>query len=443
MLTGCSNSIPYDLMISHANILDVQTGLILENKNILIRNGKITGIQTRKNISAKKTIDAQGKLVTPGLIDTHIHPTDVFGDYTDAPLFIPDDSISAYRIRLTKEYLPYGVTTALMMGHPENWLEPILQWNDKQPQHTDFLTCGGALISKEERKPYIGHLTLHNEKAAAEKIIEYYQKGIRHIKLYYRLREPEFSSVIHTADSLDMKVFGHIGDFDPSRLNIHQTLNKNLLHYEHIATFPYSLIKNEEEWNIFNHQFESLYGKADTKEKILMMFLEAFRYVNENKKEDADLLIARLAEKKASFSTTIGYIYQHLQSSHYFSSVQSSLSEDLLKRSKQNFSTMMFYLKKMADSGIKLRIATDTEQGGKVFLTELKILADYGFSIADIFKIATINAAECLAIEKETGVIAPDQTANLIIWDSSPFDNAENFFSSRTIIKNGVQYVPQ
>lgn len=427
------------MIIKNAAILNVETGEKKEQQNILIKNGKILKITDQQNFKFEKEIDAQGKLVTPGFIDTHIHPTDVFGDYADAPLFILKDSVDNYREKLSNDYLPYGVTTALMMGHPDSWLNQIIDWNDSNPLYTDFLTCGGALISKEEREPYIGHFTVGGENQAKEKVIEYYSKGLRHIKVYHRLREPEFYAIIKAADSLNMKVYGHIGDFDPSRLSIQQTLEKGLKNYEHIATFPYSIIRDENEWKTFDTHFESIFGRANTVEKVLMMFLEAFRYIDENKKEEANQLIQQLAQNNTTFSTTIGFIYQQLRSSHYFPLSQSSLSDKQMQRSEENFGIMMKYLKKMSDAGIPIRIATDTKFGGKVLLTELRILSDYGFSMEEVFRLATLNGAQALGLENEIGSIENNKTANLIIWEKSPFDNPENFFSEKLIIKNGLQ----
>lgn len=439
LLFSCSDNIRYDLVIKNATVLNVETGQKKEKQNILIKDGKILKITGQQNFNAQKEIDAKGKLVTPGFIDTHIHPTDVFGDYKDAPLYIPKDSVNHYRKKLSKEYLPYGVTTALMMGHPESWLDDIIGWNDNNQLYTDFLTCGGALISKEEREPYIGHFTVEGESRAKEKVIEYYNKGLRHIKVYHRLREPEFSVIIKTADSLNMKVYGHIGDFDPTRLSIRQTLEKGLKNYEHIATFPYSIIRTENEWEKFDSHFESLFGRADTIEKVLMMFLEAFRYIDENKSEEADQLIQLLAQNNTTFSTTLGFIHQQLRPSHYFPSLENSLSKEQIQRSEENFGIMIRYLKKIADAGISIRIATDAKYGGKVLLTELKILSEYGFSTENIFKIATLNGAQALGLEKEIGTVEKNKTANLIIWEKSPFDNPENFFSEKIIIKNGIQ----
>ena len=116
----------YDLAIKNAKIFDVKTGLVGPKQVILIKNGIIGNIlKNTGKFAAKKTIDAQGKLVTPGFIDAHIHPTDVFGDYDKAPEYLVKDSLLVYRQRLTDAYLPCGITTVMMMGQPEKWLKPI------------------------------------------------------------------------------------------------------------------------------------------------------------------------------------------------------------------------------------------------------------------------------------------------------------------------------
>src|SRR6202021_956591 len=56
---------------------------ILDADTIVAENGKITGIGRAKDIDAEGAttiIDANGTTVTPGLIDSHVHP--VAGDWT-------------------------------------------------------------------------------------------------------------------------------------------------------------------------------------------------------------------------------------------------------------------------------------------------------------------------------------------------------------------------
>ncbi len=68
----------YDLLIKKAGqILTLGKGAkdlgIIENGAIGIEDGKISWIDKSKNIDAKKTIDARGKVVMPGLVDCHTH----------------------------------------------------------------------------------------------------------------------------------------------------------------------------------------------------------------------------------------------------------------------------------------------------------------------------------------------------------------------------------
>lgn len=137
--TSCGQTKSYDLALKNATVFDSKTGTCLKNRTILIKAGIIASVRdSKKDFSATKTIDTQGKLVTPGFIDTHIYPTDVFGDYNAAPEQLPKDSSAFFRKKMSDTYLPYGVTTAMIMGQPENWLPPILSWvNNPLPGYLD------------------------------------------------------------------------------------------------------------------------------------------------------------------------------------------------------------------------------------------------------------------------------------------------------------------
>jgi len=58
----------------------INNGLI--KKNILVENSKIKKI-TNSNIKAEKTIDASGKIVLPGIIDSHVHMRDPGQEYKE------------------------------------------------------------------------------------------------------------------------------------------------------------------------------------------------------------------------------------------------------------------------------------------------------------------------------------------------------------------------
>ena len=86
----------YDLIISGGRVID-GTGADAIRADVAISNGRIARIGDLGNASAKETIDATGKVVTPGFVDLHTHLDAQIG-------WDPLMSSSSY----------HGVTTALM-----------------------------------------------------------------------------------------------------------------------------------------------------------------------------------------------------------------------------------------------------------------------------------------------------------------------------------------
>ncbi|HEX2059641.1 MAG TPA: amidohydrolase, partial [Thermoanaerobaculia bacterium] len=112
-----------DTLIRNATILTITNGTIA-NGSVLIRNGKIAAVGTNVTAPANaRVIDATGKFVMPGIIDTHSH-TAVEGSVNEISLpntgmvriqdALTDDDISAYR------QLAGGTTAALILHGSAN-----------------------------------------------------------------------------------------------------------------------------------------------------------------------------------------------------------------------------------------------------------------------------------------------------------------------------------
>lgn len=66
----------------------LKNGLVLENneqveKDILIKNGKVEKVAANITDGADKTIDLDGKLVTPGFVDVHVHLREPGGEHKE------------------------------------------------------------------------------------------------------------------------------------------------------------------------------------------------------------------------------------------------------------------------------------------------------------------------------------------------------------------------
>ena len=140
-------------LIRNATILTVTNGTI-ENGSVLIRGSKIAAVGTDVAAPADaRVIDASGKFVLPGIIDTHSH-TAVEGSVNEISLpntgmvrigdAIDNNDISAYR------QLAGGTTTALVLHGSANAIggqSQILKWKWGRPA-SEWLVPGAPRTIK-------------------------------------------------------------------------------------------------------------------------------------------------------------------------------------------------------------------------------------------------------------------------------------------------------
>ena len=92
-----------DLVLYNGNIIDVRTGNIAYNQTIHVVDGRIKNISPSSGKLRQGQIDATGKYIVPGLIDSHTH-------YSNFCI----DSIGADTI--SQLYFRNGVTTVRDVG---------------------------------------------------------------------------------------------------------------------------------------------------------------------------------------------------------------------------------------------------------------------------------------------------------------------------------------
>ena len=143
------------VLVANGNLIDVETGRVRESMSLLIENGIIRKIG--KNLAAPAgatVVDARGKWLLPGLIDSHIHLFQSGGLYTRP------DGIDLTRYRpyeeerkwlrdnmgdLLRRYLACGITTVIDVGGPMYQFPYCDRFNQQYTSPQILLT--GPLIS--------------------------------------------------------------------------------------------------------------------------------------------------------------------------------------------------------------------------------------------------------------------------------------------------------
>ncbi len=445
MITGCKQTVTYDLAITDVQVFDAYTGQVNPDKTILISGDEIAAIVDKNDdFEAKETIAGKGRLVSPGFVDTHIHFGDLYGDYDEAPEYLVSDSVEVYQQKLSDTFLKYGTTTVAVMGQPEKWLEETIHWQ-KNPRADmpNVLVTGGAIISDEERTPYGGHVEVMNPEDARKLIRKYHEMGIAHIKLYWRLRLPEMEAVVDEAQALGLNIFGHI---DFNLVGIPTVMDLGVKHFEHAMTVSNDAFGMSPYYDQLNSLMEEHYPGI---EAYFPYLLEQMQFVEDTPelRDKRDRLIQGMIEQDATLSTTIhlfGTVVKRTffdsYVTNYYADQNPDLNEAQLERLNKAFNTFMAYIKAGHDQGLKLRIGTDCKEGGQAALSEMLLLSEAGFTMADILKIATLNGAEALNIDANFGSITAGKKADLILFENNPFENPEALLDKKTVIKSGRVY---
>ncbi|MGE0078186.1 MAG: amidohydrolase family protein [Bacteroidales bacterium] len=421
---SCNRPIRYDLIVENATIFDVNTGEVIPGKTILVNGDSIVGIiDANEPVRTKKVVDADGRLVTPGNIDTHVSfEKAIYSTHKNADNH-PKVLTTFYRSRFSRNYLPYGITTALDMGTEQQWLDQIYQWK-QNPKFTDLL------VSLNMEPFYDLDLNEFDSKIQ-NALNDLFSKNVKYIYVDKCL-SPEKSKLLkQRANQKNITIFEKI---DSSPCSLKESPN-----IEHIYSPILYVFDKYGDRKAVDKQIENIYGKA-TKLPEEIYTLEVFKFIVENSPELLDTIIASIDPKTVSISSNLHSLAEYCDLNHFKSEINSDkikLSNELKHRVAYNFNHMLSFVKRMHDSNISLRIGTNSQNAGKAFVAEQMILADAGINAADIIKISTINAAKALGIDNQVGSIEVGKKANLVIYDESPLDNPINFASTRRVVKSG------
>lgn len=416
IIFSCNRPIRYDLIVENAAIFDTKTGEVTTGKTILINGDSIVGIiNSDEPVRTKKVVDADGRLVTPGNIDTHINfERAIYSTHKNADNH-PKILTNFYRSKCSKNYLPFGITTIVDMTKDFNWASQMVKWQ-ANPRFSDLIVAY-SFSDMEQSSKSIDVL-----------LSDLSSIGVNHIYINNDKNNSQTKNIMGLTSQKGIDVF-----IKP----INSFSDNNYVNIEYI----YSPIINTFEQNfdkkLLLNQVENVYGKIDVPEEIYA--LEAFKYIVENNPALLDTLANKLGIQDISISTNLNIMAQHTDMSHMESNLknQFKLSKEIKHRVTYSFNHLLNFVKRIHDSGTILRIGTNSKNGGMAFISEQLLLAEADISVSDIIKISTLNAAKVLKIDNQYGSIEIGKKADLIIYDQNPLDDYKNFASTRRVIKSG------
>ena len=381
------------ILLKGARIITMKGNEVFAKGDVLVVNNRIKTVA--KSIAAPKgakVIDVSGKTIVPGFIDVHSH-------------MWPSWGIHKNQVWIYAANLAYGVTTT----------------RDPQTATTDVLTYSDMVEAGMMEGPRVystgpgvGYWSYNvKDSAQAESILKQYSKyyNTQYIKMYLTGNRQSRQWIINAAKNQKLMPTTEGGlDF---KLNMTNLLDGYPGHEHSIPIFP--LYKDVTKVT------------ADAKMAVTPTLLvsyggpwaENYYFENENPYHD----------KKLQFFTP----YEELASKSRRRATWFMPEEHVFQKHAQSMKSIVEY-------GGLAGIGSHGQLQGLGFHWELWAMQSGGMRNHDALKVATIQGAEALGLDKDLGSIESGKLADLIILDKNPLENIKYSNTIKYVMKNGRLY---
>lgn len=435
--------LPGPVLLTNGNLIDVETGRVRQDVSLLIESGMIRKIG--KNVTAPTgatVIDARGKWLLPGLIDSHIHLFQSGGLYTR-----PDGiNLTKYRpyeterqwLRdnmgdLLRRYLACGITTVIDVGGPLYQFPYRDRYNQQYTSPQILLT--GPLIStyqpdafKIDDSPII---KANTPEEACEQVRKQLPYKPDFIKIWYIVRgvggneetQAMVKAAIDESHKHGLKVAIHTQELLAAKLGV---------------KFGADYLVHSPEDGVVDDELITLIKQRNVSYCPTMVVSKGFDGFMADSRTLTDY------ELKTANPYVLGTLFdlKHLPEPGIKNRFSSYLNNPAFQRQRsRSDSIVRTNLSRVWKAGVNVVTGTDAGNPGTFhgtsYVDELRAMQTAGLSNAAILKASTINAARVLGKERQIGSLAEGKLANVLVLPQNPLIDLDALTRIETVINRG------
>jgi len=441
-LLNCTNTAEeqVNVLIQHANVIDVNTGEVSGEMSIGIRNDSIVYLGNgNSNFSASQTIDATGKYVIPGLWDMHVH-------------FRGGDELIGENKNLLPLFVANGITGVREAGG--DMTTEIFKWRAEMENGSligpMIYTSGPKLDGP--RATWAGSIPVVTKEDAVIAIDSLEQMNVDFIKLYdSRVTREAYIWILEEAERRGIRTSGHM----PFTVMLEEAVTAGLGSVEHL----YYILKGSstEEQHVTDDNINrkaSFWGSMTTlmdsyseeqAQKAFKMLVDNDTYVTPTMHIGNTL--SYLDRDDHSNDEYLNYIGEGIIET-YQGRIRSAAraSEEFIAMRHRLNTAFKNLVPKMSAAGVSLLAGSDsgasnsyTYQGISLH-QELAALVDAGLSPIEALKAATINGAKFLRVEDFYGTLAVGKSGDVLVLDANPLEDITNTQKINTLVMKSKTY---
>lgn len=406
------------IVLTNARIIDGTGAPATTDQTLVIEDGRIKTIGPSSQIAAPpgaRVLDLSGRSVMPGLVMMHEHL-----NYSGGDELMRIQPFSAPRL-----FLAFGVTTIRTAGINEPYAEINLKRRIDRglvPGPETFVSGPwfnepeeGPGFGREFREEFLGIKFVRDADDARRAVRYWAAEGVTSIKVYRRTTPAMIAVIVAEAHRLGLPVMGHI-----AVSSCREAADAGIDYIEHGFACPKDLPSRDPE-------------SPEVRELIRALVMAKVTVDVTPVSADALTETEREVLHPAAYQR-----YVDLQRSGQ--RLRPRPSE--VSRGKPGIPAA-FVL-----AGGRLVVGSDPGGGNRIpgFSNHysLQLLHEgSGFSELDAIRIATLNGATALGIERRTGSIAVGKEADLIVVRGDPSTRIRDSSNVEMVFSNGVLFDPK
>lgn len=437
-------------VLDGVHIVDVHTGVLLEDMTVSIREGRIDAIGKQGELTIPQganVLDTRGKYVIPGLWDMHTHSYKL-SPQIHHPLYI---AYGVTGVRDMSGCLEKDDSYWACSHDREQWNKDLASARRVTPRYvlqSSFQTNGG----NEVPEGFSSFFRLESREDARKLAQFYAQAGTDFIKVYSELSASQYRMLASASAQFGLSIAGH----KPLKVSLHDAISSGQTSIEHGRLFLFECFAGIEGfrqhanpirhynvelmWRMVEEQDEAKCGQlmedmaaSDTWWVPTLTTLRMGAYADEpGFRQDA-----RLNQIPALIKHMIWF-----PDANYAASNNLAANGQFVR--KAFFAEALSQVGRAHDKGVKILAGTDVSDTyvftGSGLHEELAMLVDAGLSPMEAIRSATIHAAQFSGQSGDFGSIDAGKVADMVLLNTNPLKDIRHSQDIFAVIHNGFFY---
>ena len=413
-----------DPVIRNVTLFDSPTGKLLANQRVTVHGERIASVEAddgRPTPANSQAIDGRGKMLLPGLWDMHAHLFRVYA-FLD---------------------IAAGVTTVRDLANSVEELGKLRQQIEEGTQIGPRVVLAGFIDGPGPFEGPVKVLAATTEEAR-QQVDRYADLGYVQIKIYSSVKPELVPIIAEEAHKRGLRVSGHV----PSGMIAEQFVRDGADEIQHMNFIFLNFMPDVKETRTPARFIETgkRGGNLDLNSQQVNDFIAFLKQHHMVIDPTMAIWEATYIDRPGQPGRIEAPIFDRLpvQAQRGSRTAEQALDASDPATDKQYraaYANMVRMVKKLYDSGIQIVAGTD-ESNGYALDRELEIYAEAGIPAPEVLRIATIEAAQVMHLDKDLGSVTPGKYADMILVNGDPTRQMSDIRHVDTVIKNGLVYKP-